>query len=173
MGIVNHTLQPVSRCPRCGYTLRYDRNGYRCDYCGYPNTREPMMARIRRFEHDMRSRVENFVQQERTQQYQRMVVQNPPYATRQRLCDSCRLRIPEGSQNCPYCGALQNITTPNPQQTLNTNAMQPGDQQVLDYIATHDGTISLSQAAQDLSLSPAALGSTIERLKAAGFLKPA
>jgi DNA-binding MarR family transcriptional regulator len=51
--------------------------------------------------------------------------------------------------------------------------MQPGDQQVLDYIATHEGTISLSQAAQDLSMSPGALGLTIERLKAAGFLKPA
>jgi DNA-binding MarR family transcriptional regulator len=49
--------------------------------------------------------------------------------------------------------------------------MQPGDQQVLDYIASHDGTISLSQAAQDLSMSLQALGVTIERLKSAGFLK--
>jgi DNA-binding MarR family transcriptional regulator len=56
---------------------------------------------------------------------------------------------------------------------LTPNPIQPGDQQVLDYIATHDGTISLSQAAQDLSMSPGALGLTIERLKAAGFLKPA
>ena len=166
-------MQPASRCPRCGYNLRYDRNGYRCDYCGYPNTREPMAAKIRRFEHDMRSRIESFMQQERAQQYQRMVVQNPSYTTRQRLCDSCGLRMPEGSQNCPYCDAVQNTTKPNPQQNLGTNVLQPGDQQVLDYIATHDGTISLSQASQDLSMSPSALGLTIERLKAAGFLKPA
>ena len=166
-------MQSFSRCPRCGYTLRYDRTGYRCDYCGYPNTREPMMARVRRFESDMRTRIQSFIERERSQQYQRMTVQYPPYATRQRLCDSCRLRIPEGSQNCPYCGALQNIPKPNPQQSLTPNPIQPGDQQVLDYIATHDGTISLSQAAQDLSMSPGALGLTIERLKAAGFLKPA
>jgi len=51
--------------------------------------------------------------------------------------------------------------------------MQPGDHQVLDYIASHNGTISLSQAAQDLAISPEVLGVTIERLKAAGFLKSA
>lgn len=166
-------MQPVGRCPRCGYTLRYYRNGYRCDFCGYPSTREPMTARIRRFERDLRSRVENFVERERTQQYQRMVVQYRPNAIRQRLCESCGLRILEAAQSCPYCGTLQNAARPNSQQNVSSYAMQPGDQQVLDYIATHQGTISLSQAAQDLSISPTALGLTIERLKAAGFLKSA
>ena len=168
--MVSTTLQP-GRCPRCGYTLRYDRTGYRCDFCGYP-TREPMMARLRRFERDMRVKVETFMQHERTKQYQRMIVQYPTYTTRQRQCDSCGLRIPETGQTCPYCGASQGMVKSSAQYST-ANVMQPGDQQVLDYIASHDGTISLSQASQDLSISLSALGMTIERLKAAGFLKTA
>ena len=170
-------MQSVGRCPRCGYTLRYDRVGYRCDFCGYPNTREPMRTRIRRLERDLRTRVENFVEREKTtQQQQRWIVQFPPYGARQRQCEFCGLKIPDGTQMCPYCGKPQTVIMPppSPQYPLtNATQIQPGDQQVLDYIASHDGTISLSQAAQELSLSPQALGVTIERLKAADFLKNA
>jgi hypothetical protein len=133
-----------------------------------------MKTRILRFERDLRTKVENFMERERTQQYQRWIVQFPPYAARQRQCEFCRLRIPETAQTCPYCGKPQTAAVPSPIPefpTTNTMQLQPGDQQVLDYIASHDGTISLSQAAQELSMSLQALGVTIERLKAGGFLK--
>ncbi|HUK51110.1 MAG TPA: hypothetical protein VLV18_08735 [Terriglobales bacterium] len=170
-------MQSVSRCPRCGYALRYDRTGYRCDFCGYPNTREPMRTRVRRLERDLRAKVENFIEHQRIpQQQQRWIVQFPPYGTRQRQCEFCGLRIPDGTQTCPYCGKPRTVILPppNPQYpATNITQMQPGDHQVLDYIASHNGTISLSQAAQDLAISPEVLGVTIERLKAAGFLKSA
>jgi DNA-binding IclR family transcriptional regulator len=54
---------------------------------------------------------------------------------------------------------------------MSAAASRIGDEQVLDYIAAHNGTISLSQAAQDLSMSHDALRLTIERLKAAGLLQ--
>jgi len=166
-------LQQVGRCPRCGYTLRYDRTGYRCDYCGYPHTREPMTTRLRRFERDLHSRIEKFADGQKQQQYPRMTVQYRPNVIRQRLCESCGLRILEAAQTCPYCGSAQSTLQTNAQQNSPPPpAMQPGDQQVLDYIASHQGTISLSQAAQDLSISPAILHLTIERLKSAGFLRP-
>jgi len=44
------------------------------------------------------------------------------------------------------------------------------DRQVLDYITAHDGTISLSQAANDLAIAQNVLLSSIERLKSGGFL---
>ena len=165
-------MQQVGRCPRCGYTLRYDRTGYRCDYCGYPNTRESMTTWLRRFERDLHSKVEKFADRQRRQPYPRMAVQYRPNVIRQRLCESCGLRILEAAQTCPYCGAAQSTLQANTQQNSPSYAMQPGDQQVLDYIASHQGTISLTQAAQDLSISPATLELTIERLKMAGFLRP-
>jgi hypothetical protein len=52
------------------------------------------------------------------------------------------------------------------------NAAEPSgmDKRVFDYIVTHNGTISLSQASRDLSLSHDNLQSSIERLKSSGAL---
>jgi DNA-binding MarR family transcriptional regulator len=44
------------------------------------------------------------------------------------------------------------------------------EKRVLDYIIAHDGTISLSQAAQDLAVTPTVLQLTIDRLKKVGLL---
>jgi hypothetical protein len=115
--------------------------------------------------------MESLMDRGRGGQYERMIVQYP-YAGRQQVCTACGLRIPYGFQTCPYCLAPQ--TTP--QTTQQSNAPVPTidvtDQQVLDYIAAHDGTISMSQAARDLGLSSGALRITIEKLKSSGLLRP-
>ncbi len=164
-------MQPLGRCPRCGYALTYDRRGYRCEFCGYPRTRQPIMTSIRNLERNVRSKVENLLDNGRRGQYQRMSFQYP-YASRQQVCNSCGLRIPTGVQMCPYCGTPQRVTQPVPETSTNAIPPQTGDQQILDYIAAHNGTISISQAASELSISPESLRLTIERLKSAGFLKP-
>jgi len=55
------------------------------------------------------------------------------------------------------------------------NAIPPQgfEKAVLDYVIAHNGTISLSQAAQELRLPQDALQSILERLKEAGFLNQA
>ena len=167
-------MQPLGRCPRCGYALTYDGRGYRCEFCGYPRTRQPLMASIRNLERNLRSKAQNLLDSGRSDQYRRMTVQNP-YVSRQQVCGSCGLRTPYGVQACPYCGTPQRTTQGAPQtspQTGTSPAGQIGDQRVLDYISAHNGTISISQTAKDLSMSPEMLRSTIERLKSAGFLKP-
>jgi hypothetical protein len=74
---------------------------------------------------------------------------------------------------CPNCGAQQET-----HQTIPTQSRDPGQQgvierNVLDYIVSHNGTISISQAARDLAVPQNVLQSTIEQLKAAGFLNQA
>ena len=164
-------MQPLGRCPRCGYTLTYDGRGYRCEFCGYPRTRQPLMTSVRNLERNMRLKIEKMLDSGRRDQYQRMSVQYP-YAARLQICSSCHLRIPSGVQTCPYCGTPQRIARPNTETITTAIPPQTGDQQILDYIAAHNGTISISQAAKELSISPESLRSTIERLKSAGFLKP-
>ena len=168
-------MQPLGRCPRCGYTLTYDGRGYRCEYCGYPRTRQTLMASIRNLERNLRSKAQNVLDSSRRDQYQQMTVQNP-YPSGQQICSSCGLRTPYGAQICPYCGTPQRVPQRVPQTSpeMLTNPVGPqiGDQRVLDYISAHNGTISISRAAKELSISPEMLHSTIERLKSAGFLKP-
>jgi len=41
----------------------------------------------------------------------------------------------------------------------------------MDYITSHDGTISLSKASEELSMSVDALKLSIDRLKATGFIE--
>ena len=161
-------LQRSGRCPRCGYPLRYDAEGYRCEFCGFPNARPPLATSIRNLERNLRLKVGNLLEKGRARQYERMIVQYP-YALRQLICVSCGLRIPYGAQICPYCAAPQNLRQPGQEPSAPSIA---GDQQVLDYIVAHHGTISISQAAKDLSISPESLKSTIERLKSSGLLKP-
>jgi uncharacterized Zn finger protein (UPF0148 family) len=163
-------LQPPTRCPRCGYPLRYDGRGYTCAFCGYPSSRSPLLNSIRNLEHNFRSKMESLADKTRAKPYDRMIVQYP-YAMRQQICVSCKLRIPQGAQICPYCGVPQSL----PQQRPDTNAamppLDPHDQQVLDYIAAHHGTISISQAAKDLLMDTETLRLTLERLKSSGLLK--
>jgi len=164
-------LQPLGRCPRCGYALTYDGRAYRCEFCGYPRTRQPLLSSLRNLERNVRFKMENLLDGGRREQYQRMSFQYQ-YAARRQVCNSCGLRIPNGVQTCPYCRTPQRITQPAPEIIPNPTPPQTSDPQILEYIAAHNGTISLSQAASELSISPEDLRATIERLKQAGFLKP-
>jgi len=162
-------LQSPNRCPRCGYPLKYDRGGYLCEFCGFPGTRPPLFNSIRNFERNFRLKMEKLMEKNRARQYETMIVQYP-YAMRQ-SCVSCKLRIPQGMQTCPYCGAPQGIPQPRQENKPATMNVDPIDQQVLDYIAAHNGTISISQAAKDLSMEPGALRLRLERLKSSGLLR--
>jgi ribosomal protein L37E len=163
-------LQPLGRCPRCGYALTYDGRSYRCEFCGYPRTRQTLMASLRNLERNIRFKMENLNDSGRRDQYQRMSFQFP-YAAREQVCSACGLRIPNGVQVCPYCRTPFRIAQPSP-ETINNPIPQTGDQRVLDYIASHNGTISISQAATELSIPLESLRTTIERLKSAGLLNP-
>ena len=163
-------LQPQSRCPRCGYPLRYDRRGYVCGYCGFPGTRSPLVNSFREFERTFRRRMESLRQKSQPNQFESMIIQYP-YVARQQTCTSCRLRIPPGTMTCPYCG---NPQAPPPLRQENNQTLapvNPVDQRVLDYVASHNGTISISQAARDLAMDPLTLRSSLERLKSSGILR--
>jgi hypothetical protein len=109
-----------------------------------------MLLSVEKF---LKGRVENFLQTQRSirdaYQYRTMSLQS---------CTFCGFTFPSGNQPCPQCGRTPESIT-------------PFEQKVLDYISAHDGTISLSQAAQDLSVSSTLLSYAIERLKATGILK--
>ena len=164
-------MQPPNRCPRCGYPLRYGRGSYRCDSCGFPNSKPPLLDSIRSLERNIKSRVQGFLDKDRGAQYQRMIVQYP-YAARQSICSSCGLRLPYGLKICPYCRAVQPTSQIAQPLQPPTFTVDSADQRVLDYIVARNGTISMSQAARDLSISPDALQSIINRLKSSGFLRP-
>jgi len=165
-------LQPRSRCPRCGYPLKYDREGYVCEFCGFPHARPPLMNSIRNFERSARSMIEGLIEKNRAPPYERMIVQNPS-AGRTQICVSCKLRIPQGFRVCPYCGAPQTIPQSRQENITPASNIDPFDQQVLDYITARNGTISISQAAKDLSMEPGALRLRLERLKSSGLLRAA
>ena len=143
-----------------------------CEFCGFPRAKPPLLNSIRNFERGVRLRVQGFIEKSRARPYERMIVQYP-YAMRQQICVSCKLRIPEGLQSCPYCGAPQTIPQPTQDNSPPPPAIDPFDQRILDYIAARNGTISISQAARDLSMDQGALRSTLERLKSSGLLKAA
>ena len=138
------------RCPRCGYVLRYDTLSYVCDFCGLQGKRS-LTSMIISLERELKGRVENFLQ---THTY----TYSPRNVTEFQSCRFCGFNFPPGSQQCPECGKT-------------TNNLTPFEEQVFEYISSHNGTISLSQAAQDLSVSLEILGQAIERLKATGTLK--
>ncbi len=165
-------LQYSGRCPRCGYALRFDGRGYRCDFCGYPNIHRTFTDTLQNLESNLRLKLQNILQGDRRIRFQYMPAARPT-AIPQQLCVSCGVRIPAGLEKCPYCGAVQALAQANPSPSSTANAIQIGDQKVFDYITAHNGTISLSQAVQDLSISLDALQLTIERLKAAGLLQQA
>ncbi len=163
-------MQPQSRCPRCGYPLRYDRGGYVCGYCGYRSTGAPLLNSIREFERSLRLRMESLRQRSHPKQYESMIIQYP-YAASQQACSSCKLRIPPGTLTCPYCGVPQAVPPPRQESASPAIQVSPIDQRVLDYIAARNGTISISQAARDLSIDAETLRSSLERLKSSGLLR--
>ena len=136
------------RCPRCGYTLRHNMIHYVCDFCGLRQKRS-ISNILASLEKDLRRRVQNFLQ---NQKYAYL-----PQSSRSRSCIFCGFNFPSGNQRCPQCGRpLQNLTA--------------FEERVFDYISSHGGTISLSQASRDLSVSPEVLSQAISRLKAIGIL---
>ena len=132
------------RCPTCGYVLRYSMIGYACDFCGLRG-KLPISNMIASLERSLRDKVQNFLQPKTN------------IAPFQR-CSYCGFIFPTGGIPCPKCGR-------------NLEKLTPLEKLVFDYISSHEGTISLSQAAQDLALSPKLLSQTIEQLKAIGILK--
>lgn len=160
-------LQPVGRCPRCGYVLRYDGHRYTCDFCGFPNTRRTLKQTMIDLERTLSNRVLNLLEAGRRTAVQHFITY-PPTPT-QGVCAVCGLVFPLGITVCPRCGAKFAAPQPNPPNQA-SSSLEMGDQKVLDYIVAHDGTISLSQASKELALPLDALQQTIERLKAQGFL---
>jgi uncharacterized Zn finger protein (UPF0148 family) len=160
-------LQRLGRCPRCGYALRFDGRAYVCDFCGYPNAHRPLTAEFNALERDLRAKAQGVVNRIK-RQFSRQVYVYYPVAVQP--CISCGLHISVGTVVCPRCGAYQQI----PQRDLTSQVVpaepEGNEKNVLDYIIAHNGTISLTQAAQDLALPADALQITIQRLKAAGFL---
>lgn len=140
------------RCPRCGYVLRYSTTGYSCDFCGLKRAR-PTSSIISSAERTLKRKVQEFLEPHRTIAY------NQPVQRSFQSCVFCGLNIPFGSITCPACGKPQ------------TTSLSDQDRKVFDYIAAHDGVISISHAALDLSIPVELLTTSIERLKATGVLK--
>jgi predicted amidophosphoribosyltransferase len=141
-----------SRCPRCGYVLRYSRTGYSCDFCGLKGNRSASSI-IASLDRSLRRRVQYFFEPRRT------VVYNQPVQRSFQSCIFCGQNIPLGSLTCPVCRRPQTL------------GLSDQDRRVFDYITAHDGTISISNAALDLSMSIDQLTASIEHLKATGVLR--
>lgn len=172
--LLDDTLQPVGRCPRCGYVLTYDGQNYRCHFCGYPQTRPTLTDMIQELERNLKITVHSlFSEITRRLHPQQLITYYPLTMPQQRPCIECRISLPFGIQYCPKCGAAQFSTPINNAAQRRIAEPKGQERRVFDYIVAHDGTISLSKAAQDLSLSLDALQLTIERLKASGLLNQA
>ena len=141
-----------SRCPRCGYVLRFSRTGYSCDFCGLKGTRSAsdIMAST---EDNLKRRLQEFLEPRKPVAY------NQPIQRSFQVCIFCGRNIPFASITCPLCGKPQTIS------------LSDQDRRVFDYITAHDGTISISTAAFELSMPLDQLTASIERLKATGVLK--
>ena len=163
-------MQRSGRCPRCGYVLRFDGRGYSCDFCGYPRKHSTLTGAFHGLGKELKIKAQGVLEKVK-QPLSRQVFVYYPVAVQP--CVSCGLNIALGTARCPNCGTPQQIP---PTTTISQrNSMQPQgvERNVLDYILAHNGTISISQASRELTLSPDDLQSAIERLKAAGFLNQA
>jgi hypothetical protein len=163
-------LEPVGRCQQCGYVLRYDRYGYRCDFCGFTHIQRSWTQRFQDLERTLSGKFQSVLDSIMGPRYPQTITYSPVWLQQEHRCIACGLYLPAGTQRCPRCGAAQIVIPATP---VAREEPQTPDQRVLDYIVAHDGTISLSQAARDLSVSPGELRSTLERLKSAGFLNQA
>jgi hypothetical protein len=132
--------------------LRYSTTGYSCDFCGLKRTK-PASSIIASAERTLKRRVQGFLEPHKTIPY------SQPVQRSFQSCVFCGLNIPFGSITCPTCGKPQ------------TTSFSEEDRKVFDYIAAHDGVISISHAALDLSIPVELLTTSIERLKATGVLK--
>jgi len=162
-------LHPTGRCPRCGYVLTYDGYRYFCSFCGYPRTRRTLSNAFQDIERNLKARIRNLL--EVLKPYtQRQITYYPVNIRLQQRCANCGIGFPGGMLSCPNCGTPRVVippTTPAPRTALEPQDL---DRRVFDYIISQGGTISISQAAQDLSITQDMLRSSIERLKADGFL---
>ena len=140
------------RCPRCGYVLRYSTTSYSCNFCGLNGTRS-VSSIMASAEGTLRKKVQKFLDPRRTISY------NQPVQRAFQACLFCGVNIPFGSITCPTCKKPQ------------TTSFSDQDRRVFDYVAAHDGVISISNAALDLSMPMDLLTASIERLKATGALK--
>jgi len=162
-------LQPFGRCPRCGYVLRFNGAKYSCDFCGFPSQPRSIVRAIQELERGLKARVRRLAQELARGHLHRTYLYYPINMGLLGPCPACGINIPSATSICPGCGmpqyaaAATHRVRPQPSTTS-------GDERVLRYIVEHSGTISLSQAAYDLSISPEELRSSIERLKANGFL---
>ena len=160
-------MQHSGRCPRCGYVLRFDGRGYSCDFCGYPHAHDTLTYELHALSRDLKIKAQSVLERIKRPLSRQVFVYYPVAV---RPCVACGVNIAFGTMRCPTCGAPQEI--PQRDVVPQGSSAHPGgiERNVLDYIIAHNGTISLSQAAQDLTVSPDVLQSVIERLKAAGFL---
>jgi ribosomal protein L37E len=160
-------MQSSTRCPRCGYVLTYTGSAYYCSFCGYPRTQENLAPMLHSLEKKVSDRIQRFLAELKPKMppqpsyYPINVIMQP--------CTNCGFSFPKMAQICPSCGAQRAII---PQNTPATSAVETYDldRRVFDYISAHEGTISLSQATQDLAITQAALLTSIDRLKTGGFL---
>ena len=160
-------MQSTTRCPRCGYVLTYNGAAYYCSFCGYPQTQQALPPSLRSLEKKFSDRIQRFLAELKPRippqpnYYPVNVIMQP--------CANCGFNFPKMAQVCPSCRAQRAIV---PQSTPSTSAAEAYDldRRVFDYITAHEGTISLSQATQDLAITQPALLTSIERLKTGGFL---
>lgn len=159
-------MQSAGRCPRCGYVLIYDGFAYYCSFCGYPRTRPTLTGTLHSWEENVKAGINRVLQEFKPKQRQ---ITYYPVNVAMQPCDNCGFNFPRGTLTCPSCGTPRQ-TIPQSTQPPATTEQYDVDRRVLDYITAHGGTISLSQAAQDLTINQPVLLSAIERLKARGFL---
>ena len=147
--------------------LRFDGRNYSCDFCGYPRANDTLSDAILGMGKDLKAKAQELLHKMKRPPSRQVYVY---YPVTLHPCASCGFNMPVGSMRCPNCGIQQET-----HQTISTPSRDPAPQvgterNVLDYIVSHNGTISISQAARDLALPQHVLQSTIEQLKAAGFL---
>jgi hypothetical protein len=120
-------------------------------------------------ERNVKNKVQGFVDGFRKQ---RQIYVYYPVASRP--CSLCGANVPLSVSRCPSCGTTQ--PSSQQQQHLPTpNLAEPSgvDRKVFDYIVSHEGTISMSQASRDLAIPHEVLQSSIDRLKSSGTLNQA
>jgi uncharacterized Zn finger protein (UPF0148 family) len=163
-------LQYSGRCPRCGYALRFDGRAYSCDFCGYPRTRNGVTEALQGVERNLRMKTHGLWEMMRRATSRQVLVYYPVAV---RPCTGCGVNLPLGTIRCPNCGMVQQMPQPTLASPQNAVPPQGFEKAVLDYVIANNGTISLSQAAQELRLPQDVLQSILQRLKEAGFLNQA
>lgn len=159
-------MQASTRCPRCGYVLRFDGRSFSCDFCGYPRTRNSVTDTLQGMERNLRFKVQGLVDTMKRSLSRGAYVYYPVAV---QPCISCGVNLLIGTLRCPRCGMAQEAAR-RPFVSAQPDASQSIDGVVLDYIIANQGTISFSQASHELRMPQDILQSAIERLKAAGFL---